>query len=267
MISFNHSFYSFSDSKSSVSIATFNSVGLFDSTDQTEFPLECFGINENDENKENHPPNTSNEPHSQAKINKIVDKIQVSVKQLGIMMKVHDPEKLLNVLIMQQQLNILRPVQIADSCSTTVVRTIDDILKPPEMVERTRTKNKNMKVTYGVMSANEVIKSLKEKSDAEKKALSEKEIEEISKAERLKNIEILDEKMRQDREKMKSLRAENVVINKKVSLKRKLQSQAIKCRGNELTLPTEEHSSGEESDEEPVKLVRPRRIRIKTEKM
>ena len=179
---------------------------------------------------------TSTIPKLDVKIEKIIEKIDDSVKQLGILLRVHDPQKLLNVLIIKQQLNIIKPAEVLSLNSNETIQTIDDILKPPPIVNRKKPKNHNMKITYGVMSAKEVVDKMKTRKDEDESAEQEKEREEILKLERLKKIRETEEKLRQDREELKILRANNTEKNKSIAVIRKLKAQTNKGRGNELTV-------------------------------
>jgi hypothetical protein len=57
----------------------------------------------------------------------------------------------------------------------------------------------------------------------------------ITKIERQKEIQNLEEKLRVNREKLKSAKAANVKENKIKSLKRKIETEVKKQKGNELT--------------------------------
>jgi hypothetical protein len=177
-----------------------------------------------------------------------------SVEQLAILLKVHDPEKLLNILVIKQQMNIISPPEVVIE-NVGPSPGIDSILKAPSKVFRKKPKNRNMKITYGVMSSNKVVDEMRVREAEEKQADKEKEEDGIDKEQRQKEIKELDEKLRGDREKLKALRAQNTEKTKEGILKRKTRENVKKERGNELTQRPEIQEPAEKK----------RRIRVKIE--
>lgn len=80
-------------------------IGLFANTFDDNFSEGALGFEHNDSAE-----NSSIGASASNKIKKLVEKIRRNIRQLGIYMKVHDHEKLLNVLVMAQQLNIISPM-------------------------------------------------------------------------------------------------------------------------------------------------------------
>lgn len=88
-------------------------------------------------------------------IKKLVDKIRMNIRQLGVYMKVHDADKLLNILVMAQQLNIISPT--AKVVQATTPLTPQDILTIPTMA---RTKRIRKKLSFGVMSDIQIVNEI-----------------------------------------------------------------------------------------------------------
>lgn len=75
------------------------------------------------------------------------------------------------------------------------------------------------------MSSKEVLCAMKERIEEGENIETEREFQEISKAERQMKIQQLNEKLRQDREALKELKYENIEKNKSYSAKRKITLQ------------------------------------------
>jgi hypothetical protein len=193
-----------------VPLSLVGSSEFMDSLANFNFPMNCFGIDCNDEIF----LQDSESPKKEPKIEKLIDKIDQNLKELALVLRVHDPSKLLNVLIIKQQLNIIKPVEIVTSTVEATPRTIDDILKPPSVMQRKKPKNKNMKIKYGVMSGNQVIDEMEQRESEEKRLSVQKELDQIAKLQRLKEIQELGEKLRESRQEIKNLRAEKIEKNK-----------------------------------------------------
>lgn len=196
------------------------------------FSSSFFGVDENADSSRSKVL-TLNQNQNEGAVVKLVDKISENLKELGILLKAYAPDKVLNVLVMKQQLNIITPVvQIVEI--ETSPRNINDILKMPEKIQRRKLKNPNMKISYGVMSSVEVVETMKKRQDEEQKRIEEKEEAEIYKVQRQKEIQELDLKTRADRERLKTLKIENSEINKSNILKRKINGESLKLKGNDL---------------------------------
>lgn len=103
--------------------------------------------------KEEHDSSKQNED----KISKIVEKIRRDVKDLALICATNDKEKLFNILIINQQLDLIDHAVIENIPTTSNDRTIQSILKPPHMPQRVKPKRKrNLKVGYGVVTSNEM---------------------------------------------------------------------------------------------------------------
>lgn len=94
---------------------------------------------------------------SQAKIKKLVEKIRSDIRHLGLRMKVHDPNKLLNVLVMGQQLDIICPIPKVVQPTTPL--TPEDILTVPTIP---RTKRVRKKLSFGVMSDIQIVSEIEQ---------------------------------------------------------------------------------------------------------
>lgn len=145
------------------------------------------------------------------KLSNLIEKCRAIVKQLGIHLKVHNPEKLLNILIMNQQLNIIEPspIQIMPG-EPAAVSTIKDVLKPPMNSE------------------------LKQIQTEELTAEKEKEIDDISLEQKGKAIEDQKKKLGEERNKLKQLRANLAEEKKNFGSKRKLQQLSKSHKGKQL---------------------------------
>ena len=205
--------------EASTSYAFSNKNILYDFVDQNHEILET-SINLND---------------NEDKIKELLKKIGGDLKDLEALLHVSDPEKLLNVLIMKQQLNIIKPPQIVILDCSLSPKTIDDILEPPHKIVRKKPKNKNMKIKYGVMSGKNVVEGMNQRINEEKQAEEVKGSADEEKLDRKKEIEVAQAKLKNDREKLKALRQENLEKNKLVRTKRERQKQFFTERGNDLT--------------------------------
>lgn len=181
---------------------------------------------------------------------KLVSKARESIDKLRVHLKVNDPSKLINVLIMKQQLNIIEPVVIEPSIS--LPRTSSDILSLPKVVcKRTRNSRKGLKVSYGVMSDVQIIKEMEQREIDEQKAAEDREADEIGRAEREKVIREVKEELSLESERTKSIRArlkllqtEAATERKKISSKRKLQVETKKTKTKQLVAPDTHISHG-----------------------
>lgn len=151
-----------------------DNIGLFANNFDIEFPENAFFQKEGSVNQI-----TSISETSKSQIKKLVEKTRANVSQLGVHLKVLDPSKMLNILVIAQQLNIIDPPQIAIDVDTPI--TVKDVLTVPTTA---RTKKRiRKKLSYGVMSDVEIVNSVD--------AIIASEIEEEKRNEndRLVNIE------------------------------------------------------------------------------
>lgn len=178
---------------------------IFQSKFDTNFNLSTFGIT----------TDTSSMTNGN-KISKLADKIRRDVKEMALLCAANDKEKLLNVLIINQQLNVIDPpvvVQLTQNLNESP--TIKTILKPPIMPQRLNPKAKrNIKVGYGVVTADEVIQQLEEREIADAEQEIEREEDEISKNERIKNIDEIDKQFQETRKLLTRLRSEHAAKSK-----------------------------------------------------
>lgn len=93
------------------------------------------------------------------------------LKELGLLCAAYGKEKLINVLVINQQLNsidhpIAAKLQISENPSEP--RTIKDILQPPTMPQSSKPKTKrNLKVGFGVVTSDDVLQEVEEQEIAE----------------------------------------------------------------------------------------------------
>lgn len=76
-----------------------------------------------------------------------MSKVHDSIDKLRIHLKVNDPCKLINVLIVKQQLNIIEPVITPVALS----RRSADILKLPKFANKTIRPRKGLYVSFGII--------------------------------------------------------------------------------------------------------------------
>lgn len=187
--------------------------GIFQSKFETNFNLSSFGL----------AMESSDTQINAGKIQKLTEKIRRDVKQLGLVCAATDKEKLINVLVINQQLNFIDPPQVeAFEPSVIETRTIKTILKPPTMPQRVKPKrNMNLKISYGVMTAKELVQSVYEREAADRQQDVEREENEIAKHERENEMKEVDEQLRDIRKKLSTLRTENATANKEIAQKKK----------------------------------------------
>lgn len=89
---------------------------------------------------------------------KLIEKTRENIRQLGIYVKVHDPSKMLNILVMAQQLLCIDPPPPV--VEVIAPKTIVDILKVPTAARTKRVRNK--KLSFGIMSDNEIVRAVDE---------------------------------------------------------------------------------------------------------
>lgn len=179
-------------------------------------------------------PSTSDAASKQ--ITKLVDKTRQNIRQLGMLLKVHDPSKMLNILVMAQQLNIIDPPPPA--IEIVPPQTLQDILKVPTIVRKTK-QIRNKKLSCGIMSDVEIIDVIEEMVENEKAEERETETDKLVEMERAKTIEELETSIKcelniiqEKKEKLKSLKVQKATEKKEVSAKRKLASDTKKERRN-----------------------------------
>lgn len=184
---------------------------IFRSAFDANFSLSAFGV-----------PSESSRVVNATKIGKLVDSIRRDVKHLGVLYAASDKEKLINVLVINQQLNIIDPPIVEQPEQAQEPRSIASILKPPTMPQRVKQKrNLNLKISYGVVTAKEVVQSVIEREAADRQHESERELDEIAKHQRENEINEVDDQLKEVRNYLSSIRAENVAINKEIAQKKK----------------------------------------------
>lgn len=184
------------------------------SQSETSFDLSAFGISAEAPNAEN-----------ASKMGKLVEKIRRDVKQLGLLCAASHKEKLINILIINQQLNVIdppTPIPVVETETPEERGTIKSILKPPTMPQRCKQKrNMNLKVSYGVVTAKEVVQSIMDREAAEQQQEIESEENEIAKLSRENEIATVDEELRDLRKLLSTLRSEVGALSKEMVQKKK----------------------------------------------
>lgn len=199
---------------------------IFQSFD-SNFTLSAFGLSGEELQVEN-----------SSKIAKLADKIRRDLKQLGLVCAAGDKAKLINILVINQQLNIIDPppIEQLETEPSSEPRSIKSILKPPTMPERVKPKrNLNLKVAYGVVTAEEVVQCMFDREAADRQQEIQREQDEIAKLERENVMKDVDEQLKEVRNFLSAARAENVAMNKETAQKKKNKT----IEGSELALQEE----------------------------
>lgn len=177
---------------------------IFQSPLQASFDLNSFGLFRDSLQSEN-----------SSKLGKLVEKIRRDVKQLGLLCAAGHKEKLLNVLVINQQLNMIDPppVERIEPEPSSEPRSIKTILKPPVMPQRVKPKrNLNLKVSYGVVTAEEVVQTIIDREAADRQHEIEREQDEIAKHQRENELKEIEEELKVARNLLTSARAENAAV-------------------------------------------------------
>lgn len=176
----------------------------------------------------------------------MVSKVRDDLNGLRAHLKVHEPSKLINILIMEQQLNIIEPIIPEMMVPVTPnVRTSSDILQIPSNVKTTR-KRKGIKISYGVMSDKQIIEEMEQREKDESKLAEERRADETAKAEKARILKEAKEELAKEterlktaRNRLKTLEAEATAERKKVAAKRKSQQEKLKKSKQLVTAETE----------------------------
>lgn len=200
-------------------------IKIFRSNVDTQFDIADFGISDNI---------TS---HTQTKLSKLTQKIRRDVKELGLLCAATDKKKLVNILIINQQLHAIDPPDVCTEAipaeSSSETRTIKTILVPPSMPQRVKPKaHRNIKVGYGVATAEEVLEHIAEREILDGQMDIEQEENEIEKKAREKAIEDVEKQLQETRKVLATMRSENASLIKdaaqqKKSKKRKSSGDAV----------------------------------------
>ncbi len=181
---------------------------FFKSQSGTQFDLRTFGISTEASNVEN------------------ASRIRHDVKQLGLLCAASDKEKLINILIINQQLNAIDPPPLEET--TQEIRSIKTILKAPTMPQRINKKrNMNLKVSYGVVTAKEVVQSIMDREAADQQHELEREEDEILKLTRENEIAAVDDDLKRMRKMSSATRSEVAAMNKEIIQKKKSKSISV----------------------------------------
>lgn len=145
-------------------------------------------------------------------------------------------------------------------------QSISDILKVP--VQRRKVKQRNLKLHHGIMSGNEVIESVEELEVEKAQEEKEKEADTIAKLRREKDISDLEQKLCEDRDKLKQLKTKNIEAKKETVSKKKQKLVIKRKRGNQLVAPViaNEDSKIEIMKEVATKKVKNVKIKLENER-
>lgn len=189
---------------------------IFRSHVDTGFDMLDFGISDH---------LTLQSPQSQSKRSKLVQKIRRDVRELGLLCAATDKKKLVNVLIINQQLNAIDSPDMSSDVSTessSEPRTIKTILAPPIMPQRAKPKtHRNIKVGYGVATADEVLEHIAEREILDGQLEIEQEENEIEKKGREKRMEDVEKQLQETRKILMKLRSENASNVKEAAQQKK----------------------------------------------
>ena len=223
-----------------VAFSTFRQENPFFSSFDDAFPSCSFGL-ESGEDQQHQNYDTGD---GDSEKEKLVAKARKAVKDLGLYMKVHDPSKLLNILIMTQQLNLIQPQSVQEIEPTPKTElTNKDVLPPPSTIKPTNRKRK-AKISFGVMTAIEVISGMEQRANDEIVAEGEREAAVIENIEDAKAIQEAEDAvkikrlaLKQQQNDLKGLKVGSVGKKKELALKRKQEKEKKKKEGNQLIVP------------------------------
>lgn len=131
---------------------------------------------------------------------KLVEKARQAVSTLGIHLQVHDPEKKLNILIMQQQLNIIEPVTYQPEPQKA--KTPEEVLKLP--VNNTPRARRGTKLTFGLMLTSKIVGSMEQRESGEQEAATARETAKVKKLQDRTALLDAEEELRQQRADLKA---------------------------------------------------------------
>lgn len=181
---------------------------------------------------------------------KLVSNARDAVTKLRDHFKETDPSKLLNLLIMEQQLNIIDPIIInqdapSTSTATTSRRTVSDILKVPTNIPKPKRTRKGFKVSYGVMSDQEIISAIEKREMENQELAEERKRDDEAKKDRKKKLlemkeklQLENENLKATRNQLKALEAEDAGERKRIAAKRKA-SDTSKQKKDKQLIPLE----------------------------
>ena len=224
-----------------VSFSTFRQENPFFSSFDEAFPSRSFGL-ESGEDQQQQNYDTSDGDSEKAKL--VAKARKAAVKDLGLYMKVHDPSKLLKILVMNQQLNVIQPQSVQEIEPTPVADlTMAVVLPSPPIIKPTNRKQK-AKISFGVMTATEVISGMEQRESDEIEAEEEQEAAIIENIENAKAIQGAEDAvkmkrlaLKQQQNDLKGLKVGSVGKKKELALKRKQEKEKKKKEANQLIVP------------------------------
>lgn len=162
---------------------------------------------------------------NQSKLSKLTQKIRRDVRELALFCAANEKQKLVNVLIINQQLNVIDPPYLPLEEAAKIsseTRTIETILRPPTMPQRVKAEaHRNIKVGYGVATAEEVLEHIAEREILDGQHEIEREEDEIEKNAREKEIDGVEKQLRETRKFLIDLRSVTATYVKEAAQKKK----------------------------------------------
>lgn len=172
----------------------------------------------------------------QKQIKKCVEKIRNNLRQLGLLVKVCDPPKMLNILVIGQQLNVIDPVEPLVEIVTP--QTTQDILKVPTVTSRKRLRNK--KLTFGFMSDIEIVNAVEDIVVADDSAEKQAEADKLSEIQMSNQIEILQSSIQDEQSNIQAKRdhLKTLKSQKAIEKKRLLKGKQLLVRKRKKIIPS-----------------------------
>lgn len=185
----------------------------------------------------------SNVPSIDTEIIQLISKVREDLNRLREHIKLNEPSKLINILIMDQQLNIIEPIFPAIIEPESSMRTTSDILKIPKNMHNTTRKKKGLKISYGVMSDKQIIEEMEQRELDHLKLTEERRADENAKSEKIRIMKEAKEELAKEtnrlkliRNKVKVLEADVIAERKRVAVKRRSQNNKTK-KSKQLIIP------------------------------
>jgi hypothetical protein len=187
-----------------ISLSDLNaSTGLLHTTVDQNFSFSSFGF-ENGEGAENLQFSKSEDRKL-----RLIEKCREPIRKLAAYLAVHDPSKMLNMLVMNQQLNIV---------SSPTLQEVQQPLKK---------KKRNFKVC-GIMTTDDVLEKMEKKQKDAENDEKEREKELIGSEEKDLEIKSIENDLRAAREKLKMAKDEKTRLRKENLGKKKFKNLELK---------------------------------------
>jgi hypothetical protein len=200
------------DEGQGISLSDLNaSTGLLHTDIDQNFSFTSFGFD--DDNVADNSHLFANED----KKLKLLEKCREPIRKLAAYLSVHDPSKMLNILVMNQQLNII------------TTPTLEEV-QPP-----LKKKKRNLKVC-GVMTTDEVLEKMEKKQKETENDEKEREIELIGSERHDLEIKSMENELKTARDKLKKAKDEKTRIRKENFGKKKIKNLELKAESIKTSL-------------------------------